>query len=615
MLLRFVSVKIHNFLSLGDVATVLEDNGLVLVEGHNNNSVDQAYSNGAGKSSIFNAICWALTGETAQGVSTDIINLYGDGSCEVQLEFYANTDHFIVTRRKTATKSSLKVTKNDKDISGKGVRESSKVFADELQDLTGDLIGNVIILGQGLPHKFSNNTPAGRKELLEKLSKSDFMVEDIKDRLGKRKEELSTKIKGYKDQILTENTKLGMYEEAIADCRAKLEGLEQVSFESIQVLEQQIAKQQAAKESVEQQIAALATQISNATDQLACLNEDSAAELAALNEQQQEAVYPLEQRCTSISAQLEELSFKIQHANDDVCPTCGQKIPNKEHVDEQPLLALQADLKEEYKTLEDQLHTIHQNFQAKRDEIQKKYSSSALRDKISSLNITRTSLQEDVKVSDRQLQTLNTELATLKFEQESYQSSKLQLEQTLNLNIQRKTATNESIVYYNEEMEELTQHLEVVNQMLNLVKRDFRGFLLTNVIRFVQAKVSEYSKVVFGSDSIGFTLLDNNIEITYCSKPYENLSGGEKQKVDLIIQFAIKDMLSQYLNVHCNLLVLDEIFDNLDAVGCQKILDLISTFDDISSVYVISHHADELQISYDSKMVVVKDSSGVSKLR
>ena len=48
-----------------------------------------------------------------------------------------------------------------------------------------------MILGQGMPNKFTNNTPSGRKELLEKLSKSDFMIEDIKNKLSARKNELS----------------------------------------------------------------------------------------------------------------------------------------------------------------------------------------------------------------------------------------------------------------------------------------------------------------------------------------------------------------------------------------------------------------------------------------
>jgi ABC-type multidrug transport system ATPase subunit len=60
---------------------------------------------------------------------------------------------------------------------------------------------------------------------------------------------------------------------------------------------------------------------------------------------------------------------------------------------------------------------------------------------------------------------------------------------------------------------------------------------------------------------------------------------------------------------------LDEIFDNLDDIGCQKILDLITTkLYDISSIFIISHHGNELNIPYDDKIKIIKDNNGVTRL-
>ena len=219
-----------------------------------------------------------------------------------------------------------------------------------------------------------------------------------------------------------------------------------------------------------------------------------------------------------------------------------------------------------------------------------------------------------MRVLTTDISNLTNKIATMRAEFEAYQKNMEQLQQTIDLNLARKQQAEDKIVYYTEEAEELSQHLDVVNQMLTIVKRDFRGYLLTNVIDFINSKANDYSNVVFGTRSIRFELDGNNINILYCNKPYENLSGGEKQKVDLIIQFALKDMLSSYLNVYCNILVLDEIFDNLDTVGCERVFTLISDVSDVSSVYIISHHADELQIPYDSKIIIEKDSSGISSL-
>ena len=82
-----------------------------------------------------------------------------------------------------------------KDCSGKGIRDSEKLLAQYLPDITASLLGSVIILGQGLPQKFTNNSPSGRKEVLEKLSKSDFMIEDLKSRVTSRRLELQKTIR------------------------------------------------------------------------------------------------------------------------------------------------------------------------------------------------------------------------------------------------------------------------------------------------------------------------------------------------------------------------------------------------------------------------------------
>jgi DNA repair exonuclease SbcCD ATPase subunit len=98
------------------------------------------------------------------------------------------------------------------------------------------------------------------------------------------------------------------------------------------------------------------------------------------------------------------------------------------------------------------------------------------------------------------------------------------------------------------------------------------------------------------------------------NKDYENLSGGERQKVDLIIQFSIRDMLCSQLNFSSNILVLDEIFDNLDMIGCEKLINVISNMNDIKNIFIITHRYD-LSIPCDKEIVVVKSNLGISEIR
>ena len=99
------------------------------------------------------------------------------------------------------------------------------------------------------------------------------------------------------------------------------------------------------------------------------------------------------------------------------------------------------------------------------------------------------------------------------------------------------------------------------------------------------------------------------------NKPLEALSGGEQQKVDLILQFAIRAMMQEYTGFSSNIIVLDEILDNLDSVGCDSVLNFITNrLSDIESVFIISHHADSLNIGNDSTITVMKGPDGISSI-
>ena len=72
-------------------------------------------------------------------------------------------------------------------------------------------------------------------------------------------------------------------------------------------------------------------------------------------------------------------------------------------------------------------------------------------------------------------------------------------------------------------------------------------------------------------------------------------------------------MLSEYMNFSSSIIVLDEIFDNLDSIGCEKVINMINKrFTDINSIFIISHHAEELNIPVDSYITVIKNIKGVS---
>ena len=92
------------------------------------------------------------------------------------------------------------------------------------------------------------------------------------------------------------------------------------------------------------------------------------------------------------------------------------------------------------------------------------------------------------------------------------------------------------------------------------------------------------------------------------------LSGGERQKIDIIIQLAIRDMLCALMGFNCNVIVFDEIFDFLDSSGAEALVKTISLrLQDINSIFIITHHND-IDIPYDNMITVVKDENRISHI-
>ena len=338
MNLVFRSVSIKNFMSLGQVDINLQKLGFVSISGKN--EMDSgSKSNGSGKSSLLEAIIWALTGETLRGCK-DIVNKYAVGGASVKVNFEIDSDSYIVIRYKDDKEfgTNLKVLKNNNDISGKGIRDTQKILSDILPDIDINLLGSVIILGQGLPQKFTNNTPSGRKEILEKLSKSDFMIEDIKDKLSNRKSSLSTNLRNVEDTLLELESKKSVYEFELEKSTKELERLYDdtscIDFNNeIADLDINISFQ-------ESELSLAEKKVNDANDNL----QESKVKYSSLDSELKSKQLDIATKYDrnelvkeryNIGSQISLLEENIRKAKaiKDTCPTCGQKLPDVHKID------------------------------------------------------------------------------------------------------------------------------------------------------------------------------------------------------------------------------------------------------------------------------------------
>lgn len=617
----FENIEINNFLAIQHAKFNLKNNGFVLINGINNNKDDNAKSNGAGKSALFEALIYCLTGETSRGAKDkDVVNKYTNDGLSIELNFKINHDSYKLIRYKEHKEfgTNLKLYINGIDKSGKGIRDTEKILSEYLPDLNSQLISSVIILGQGLPYRFTNNTPSGRKDLLEKLSKSDFMIIDLKDRLTKRKTILLNEIRTFEDNILADTNQKLVLE---AQLQKLLDEKEKLVYEDFDLLinnkQIELDKLNTEFNDLQKKLDDIKLKLQICDSNLSSLYKDEESKKIKIIQESNNDINPLYQEVIKFEAERKSINEQVLKLESikDICPTCGQKLPDVHKVDTTSLHNELDILDEKIKLKKTDINNLKELANNKVTQLEKEIEIKEKEINEEKLNISKEQSNINVHELSDGIHKLEIEITTIKLNKENYETKSKTIDNDINVCKNTIDEKTKNILYNNIEKDNSNNHLDIINKMLNVISRDFRGYLLSNIIEYINIRAKLYSKDIFLTDKIDFKLDGNNIFIGYCNKAYEVLSGGEKQKVDLIVQFAIRDMMSQFLNFTSNIIVLDEIFDNLDYIGCQRVLDLISNkLNDLDSIFIITHHENELDIPVDKTITIIKDINGVSKL-
>ena len=620
MKINFRYVTLHNFMSFGHSTLTFRDDGFIRVTGINQNPDDLAVSNGSGKSSLWESIVWALTGETIRGTK-QVVNINGTDGTYVELEFTIDETVYNIIRSKEHKeyKTNLRLFVDGKDVSGKGIRESEKLLQQFLPDITASLLGSVIILGQGLPQKFTNNTPAGRKEVLEKLSKSDFMIEDLKARVNARKTGLMSSQRQLEN---SHNELVGTKRyctQAIQKSQDELLKLDATALnDQYNAAQGEIAAKKKEFEDEQATLNQLQSELARVNEELVTISGKMSQELETCDAEIIKEINKLTVNLNDTDVQLRTDNSELKRLQSivDVCPTCKQKLVHVEKPDTSALEAAISELTIRKTQLTSELSDKQEQQRAIKCEVRSKYNNQVdlLSQSKSSLtsDLTRTraciqATQHLITSKESVVTSLYNQLAVLQTTIESHNKTIVQATQEIE-------TIDGKLVNLENEIQTAQQHIDVVNKFETILKRDFRGYLLTNIIDYIESRAKMYSRTIFDTDKIKFELEGNNINISYCGKSYENLSGGEKQKIDLIIQFSIRDMLCNHLGFTSNILVLDEVFDGLDMTGCQRVLVMISGVTDIKNIFIVTHRKD-LSLPTDTEIVVVKSSTGISELQ
>jgi exonuclease SbcC len=227
-------------------------------------------ANGAGKSSLLEAITWAIWGESRATSEDDAIHT---GSKEVRVDFIFKTSQqqtYRVIRTRARGGSSvlefqIETPNGFRSLTGKGVRATQDSILQHIK-LDYDTFINSAYLRQGRADEFMLKRPSERKEILAellKLNQYDDLEERAKDlsrQFKARAEELERSLESMKTQL--------QQKEAIASQQVALENelnqLQQIqAFENIQLQSLQVVQHQ--RQNWEEQLTFVRQQYQNLT--------------------------------------------------------------------------------------------------------------------------------------------------------------------------------------------------------------------------------------------------------------------------------------------------------------------------------------------------------------
>lgn len=647
MNIKFKSIDIYGFRSLNKVSVSLDNQGIVIVKGINEYE-DKATSNGSGKSSIFEALIYAIFEETSSG-EKDVENRILKDGYSIDLKFDIDNDHYRIFRQCKKDKSTVSFYKNEEDISARNKTDTNKLIQNTL-NINKNIFLDSIFLSQNAVTNLASLSPTARKERLEILTNTDQIIEEFKEKIKERQNQYEANCVDCRSNIDKNNGKKESLNNQIQQLQYKIEEQKQEierrkQLGDIKDIEQQIDKLNENIKNNEESISAVEESIINIDNSIKEFNN----KIEEYNNQYNELQTKILQKQSDISSlqfdltkqdsekqhiqqDIERIKQEIEKIkNSDTCPTCGRKYDNinEEHINQL--------IQEKNNLIKDNTIKI-QEIEKVKDEINSKlylennvYEGLHLSAK--EINSYITPIKEQIQIKEAEKTTTNmlkiqknNEINEYRQKINNLQNIKEELLKVENNNIKEyedlitqynndTKILDEEINKLNEEYNKNDLYVQVIKNILQLITKEFRTYLLKNSIAYLNKHLQEYSMQLFSNekDVIKIEESDTKLNIYLGNATYESLSGGEKTRVNIALLLAQKSLANVIGNMTCNLIILDEILGYCDSEAESNVINLITNeLDSLETIYMISHK--EIPIGYDNILTIVKDKNGLSQV-
>lgn len=565
-MITFKHLKYKNFLSTGDNFTEIDmiKSKTTLVVGHN----------GAGKSTMLDAISFALFGKAYRNISKNqLINSINKKNAIVEITFEVNGAEYRVLRGIKPNK--FEIYRNEKLINEEShSKEYQKILEQNILKLNHKSFHQIVVLGSSSFIPFMQLTATHRRDVIEDLL--DIGVFSKMNQIMKEKQS------ALKERIRENDNEIKLIESKISSQKKYINDIKAIN--------------------------------ASEKDSKLALIDDYREEIRKLQEKNSELSSMLEETLPSATSdknvtenKLKEFNgFKTRFKSDikrvvkdfeffeknTTCPSCDQNI-----TEELRTIKLE-ESKNKSKELKDALDQAE-------DQIVK--LTSKLDENNSKLEMLRGYQSE-----------INTNNSSINQYQSSIDRTQKDIER-----LSEATDLNSAIKELDEFLELKDSHTEsklVMNEQFNynmviaemLKDTGIKTKIVKQYVPVINNFVNNYLQIL---DFFVQFNLDENFQETIKSRyrddfSYASFSEGEKQRIDLALLFTWRQIAKMKNSVATNLLILDETFDSsLDDDGIDNLLKILHSLGDDTNIFIISHKGDILDGKFQSKMEFYKDKN------
>ena len=548
-MIHFEKVRWKNFLSTGNQFTEIEldRNETTLIIGEN----------GAGKSTVLDALCFALFGKPFRTISkSQLINTVNAMETVVEIEFSIASRNYKVVRSIKPNK--FEIWQNDIMINQEAnSRDYQKILEQQILKLNYRSFTQVVILGSSTFVPFMQLKAKFRREVVEDLL--DIKIFSMMNMILKQRlKDLVIELQEVEYNYKLSGEKITMQKTYIEDIKNNagviIESKQNDYHSNSLMLDEKVNNKKTLEETQK-------TLFESVTDQINVESKD---------------VKLKDLRSTLIEKQKEKDKMIAFFEKHDDCPVCTQDIPK--------------DFKSEMiVTKEKEKKEIVNGLTKMEEEIDK----------------TQSRLSEIVKVTNEiqdnsiQIAQLNTSIKELEKFQERLSNEITELEKsTINNSDEEKLKTLQeefsSIEKNRKDLKEEKIYKEATRAMLQ--DTGIKTKIIKQYLPIMNQLINKYlASMEF---YVNFTL-NENFDETIKSRfrdnfNYASFSEGEKMRIDLALLFTWRAIAKMKNSTNTNLLILDEIFDSsLDSAGTDEFLKILNTLEG-ENVFVISHKQDVL---------------------